>query len=93
MLDTTLTVNHPAGLHARPAADFVRTAAGFSAQIQVRNLTLDSDWADAKSILSVLTLRVEQGYQIQLQTEGSDEQDAMRALVRLIETDFKGELE
>lgn len=87
-MEAVVTVRHPVGLHARPAALFVKTAGRFSSQIQVRNLTRGLGPVDAKSILSVLTLGVEQSHQIHLQVEGKDEQEALHALLNLVEQDF-----
>lgn len=90
-MEAVVTVRHPVGLHARPAALFVKTAGRFSSQIQVRNLTRGLGPVDAKSILSVLTLGVEQSHQIHLQVEGKDEQEALHTLVDLVEQDFLAE--
>ena len=59
MRNVTLQVHAEVGLHARPAAIFVQQAGQFDSIIQIRNLTTSSNWVDAKSILSVLTLGVE----------------------------------
>ena len=87
-MEALLTVRHPVGLHARPAALFVKTAGRFSSQIQVRNVTRGLGPVDAKSILSVLTLGVEQSHQIHLRAEGRDEGEALDALVALVERNF-----
>jgi phosphotransferase system HPr (HPr) family protein len=52
-------VRNESGLHARPAAAFVRTAAGFDSTIRLENMTLGRPAADAKSIVGVLTAGVE----------------------------------
>ena len=85
-----LTVINEVGLHARPASEFVKCAAGYKAAIMVRNVTGGSAPVDAKSILSVLTLGVEKGHQIELTCEGEDEDEALQALRTLIESDFEG---
>jgi len=84
----SLTVNHPAGLHARPAAEFVKTAAKFPCAITVRNVTDDKPPVNAKSILSVLTLGVNQGYEIEVTTEGEQAQEALQAIADLINSNF-----
>lgn len=76
------------GLHARPAAMFVKKAYQFHSEILVRNLTADSDWVNAKSILEVLTLGVQQNHDIEVSTEGPDEVKAAKALELLVQTDF-----
>lgn len=85
-----LKVINEVGLHARPAAEFVRTAAQFKCKLTVRNTTKDSAGVDAKSILSVLTLGVEKNHEIELSAEGEDEMQAIQTLRELIESDFVG---
>jgi len=92
MRQLRLTVVGAVGLHARPAAVFVNEAAKFASKIQVRNATTNSAWVDAKSILSVLTLGVEQNHEIEITAEGPDEAQAAAALEQLITTDFAGKL-
>jgi phosphotransferase system HPr (HPr) family protein len=88
MQSIVLTVNHPVGLHARPAAQFVQTASKFEAEITVANKTKESDPVSAKSILSVLTLGVHQGYEIEITADGSDEDDALKVLEQLVADNF-----
>ena len=90
MQKTSLTVINEVGLHARPASEFVKLASQYHSTITVRNLTGESAAVDAKSILSVLTLGVEKGHQIELTSEGEDEEQAIQALRELIESDFAG---
>ena len=74
-----LVVTLPGGvdLHARPAADFVRTAMGFVASIQV---AAGEREADAKSLLSVLALGAKGGTEIHLTASGEDAEAALDAL-------------
>ena len=85
MPEATLTVNHEVGLHARPAAQFVKSAKQFSSTIRVAHGERE---ANAKSILGILTLGVEQGAVITLHAEGEDAEAALAALTRLVESDF-----
>jgi phosphotransferase system HPr (HPr) family protein len=85
-----LKVINPVGLHARPAAEFVKSAAQFKSKIAVRNLTRQTATVDAKSILSVLTLGVEKDHEVELTAEGEDEAQAIQSLRQLIESDFAG---
>jgi phosphotransferase system HPr (HPr) family protein len=64
-------------LHARPAADFVRTAMSFSAAIQV---SANGREADAKSLLTVLALGAKGGTQLRLTAAGDDAAAALEAL-------------
>ena len=88
MKKMTLLVTAEVGLHARPAALFVQQANRFDAEVSVRNATAASDWADAKSILSVLTLGVEKGHEIELEVDGPDEDEAAKALAALVHSNF-----
>lgn len=83
-----LTVLNPYGLHARPAAKFVRTAARFRAEIKLQNLTTNSQAVSAKSINQVMLLGVRQGNQIAISAAGEDATDALKALQKLIEDQF-----
>ncbi len=83
-----IIVNHSAGLHARPAAQFVKLANTFPCTITVRKLNSDIPPANAKSPLSVLTLGVNQGDQIEILTEGEQAEEALAALRQLIESNF-----
>jgi phosphotransferase system HPr (HPr) family protein len=64
-------------LHARPAADFVRAAMGFSASVQVASGGRE---ADAKSLLSVLALGAKGGTELRLTAAGDDAAAALEAL-------------
>jgi phosphocarrier protein HPr len=64
-------------LHARPAADFVRTAMGFQASIEVAS---GERAADAKSLLSVLALGAKGGTLLHLRADGGDAAPAVDAL-------------
>jgi PTS system galactitol-specific IIA component len=83
-----LIVAHPVGLHARPAAKFIQTAARFPCAIRVANVSTGSRFVDAKSILGVLSLGVSQGHRIRIEAEGEAAAAALEALQRLIESNF-----
>jgi phosphotransferase system HPr (HPr) family protein len=83
-----LLVNHSVGLHARPAAEFVKTANKFQCEIMIRNLTTDGKFVNAKSILSVLTLGVNQGHKIFVEAEGEQAEEALTALNDLVNNNF-----
>jgi phosphotransferase system HPr (HPr) family protein len=83
-----ISIQHPAGLHARPASKFVRMAASFPCEIRVVDLTKGSEAVNAKSILGVLSLGADQGHQIRIETEGEREAEAAEALRLLIENNF-----
>jgi phosphotransferase system HPr (HPr) family protein len=87
-MEIRITVRHPVGLHARPAAAFVQAATKYVSSIQVRNLSTGSQTVDAKSILGVLTLGVERGHEIGVQAEGANAEDALATIQALVEDDF-----
>lgn len=94
MPETTLTVRNPSGLHARPAATFVRAAAGFASEVQVTNLTRDPQRsASAKSVLGVMGLGVSSGHEIRLSADGPDADEALETLSRLVESGIGEALE
>jgi phosphotransferase system HPr (HPr) family protein len=88
MREIQIACKNDVGLHARPAALFVKSAARFKSKIKVRNFTTGGDWVDAKSILRVLSIGVEQSHVIEIQADGEDEQAALQTLEALIQSDF-----
>lgn len=85
-----ITVENEHGLHARPAAQFVQTAARFRSTITLRNLSKGGKGSvNAKSIMEVLTAGVDQGSHIELTADGEDAQEAIEALRKLIEVELR----
>jgi len=85
MAEATITVLNRSGLHARPAATFVRTATGFGADVRLCNLSRDPGrMASAKSMLAVLGLGVGHGDEIRLEATGADADAAIDTLLALI---------
>jgi phosphocarrier protein len=78
-------VRNPSGIHARPGALFVRTAAGFGSRITLENVDRGGAPVDAKSILSVMQAAVGRGQTVRLTADGDDEDAAIDALVALIQ--------
>ncbi|AFY40930.1 phosphoenolpyruvate--protein phosphotransferase [Nostoc sp. PCC 7107] len=83
-----LTVSNRLGLHARPAAQFVATAAKFQSQIQVQNLTRNSPVVRGDSINQVTTLGVRQGHELLITATGVDADAALAALQTLFANNF-----
>ena len=88
MQSNSFIIHNEVGLHARPAALFVQTAAKFKAKIKVRNATRGTPFMDAKSILSAMGLGIAKEHEIEITAEGEDEQAALETIARLIESDF-----
>lgn len=76
-----IEVNHPEGLHARPAADFVKLANSFRSVVKVR---LNGREVNGKSIMSVMGLGANAGAHVELLVEGEDEQQAYDALTAFL---------
>ncbi len=84
MRSIEVEVRNEEGLHARPAAQFVRAAAGFASTIRLENLTDARPAANAKSITSVLAAGAEKGHLVKITAEGPDEEDAAETLQGLL---------
>ena len=84
-IDTVLILKNTIGLHARPASQFVQTAARFKSMIQVE---CNGRRADAKRILQVLQLGAEYGAELHVHAEGDDATEAVAALGELVDTRF-----
>ena len=76
---------NPLGLHARPAAEFVKLAARFRADVQVEK---DGMTVNGKSIMGVMTLAAECGSAIRIRASGDDAEAALAALVDLVARGF-----
>lgn len=87
-LELILAVTNRLGLHARPAARFVQTAARFNAEVSVRDRTNGRGPVSAKSINAVTTLGVLRGHEIQVTARGADAQGALDALAELARENF-----
>jgi phosphocarrier protein len=87
MLKKKVKVVNPLGLHARAAASLVRLAGTFQSEIKIRR-TDNAVVADAKSILSVLTLAATKDTEVEIETEGRDEKEAISQLERIFVEGF-----
>ena len=87
-LTLRLDIRNPLGLHARPAARFVQTAAGFDANVQVMNLTSGRGPASGRSLNGLATLGIRQGHEILVSAHGPQAAAALDALAALATRDF-----
>jgi len=85
MTDCSVTVVNPLGLHARAAARFVQVASRFKSRIRLEHA---GRTADGKSILGLLALIGAQGAKLTISADGSDEKEALRSLIDLVEARF-----
>ncbi len=81
MVERETTVGPEEGLHARPAAEFVRKAKQFDSEITVVKGNRE---ANAKSPMKLMTLGARKGDEIVIRAEGDDAEEAVEALVELI---------
>ncbi|MEX1186544.1 MAG: HPr family phosphocarrier protein [Gemmatimonadaceae bacterium] len=86
MIERQVQIMNRLGLHARPAAEIVKTAAKFQSNI---TLTRDDLEVNGKSIMGVMMLAAEFGSTITLRADGSDEEQAVEALAALVTTKFR----
>lgn len=85
MITKKITVLNKLGIHARPAAQFVRTASRFQADVTVEK---DDERVDGKSIMGLMMLAVGCGAEIVVTAEGPDEAETVAALEELIAKKF-----
>ncbi|WP_434511883.1 HPr family phosphocarrier protein [Desulfitobacterium sp. AusDCA] len=82
MLQETIEITNKTGLHARPASMFVKKANTFTSKVM---LVKDTHEIDAKSMISLLTLGAAKGDTIIIKVDGSDEKEAIKELVSLLQ--------
>jgi phosphocarrier protein HPr len=85
LVSQEVTIINKLGLHARPAAQLVKTASKFNSEISLKKGTLE---VNAKSIMGVMMLAAEKGSKIMVMAIGDDEQEALNALVKVFEMKF-----
>lgn len=85
MIEREATIVNELGLHARPAAQFVRLAATFGADVE---LVRDGVAVNGKSIMGVMMLAAEHGCSVVVRANGADEEAAAEALAGLIRSGF-----
>jgi phosphoenolpyruvate-protein phosphotransferase/dihydroxyacetone kinase phosphotransfer subunit len=86
--EVVLRVGNPLGLHARPAARFVRTLGGYDAEVWVSNVTTGKGPVPARSLSAVATLGVRRGHDIAVRARGPDARAALAALQDLAAAGF-----
>ena len=85
MISRDVTISNSSGLHARPATFFVQKANHFACSISVEN---GDRKVNAKSLLGVLSLGIAQGLTITLTANGTGEEEALKAMIELINSGF-----
>ena len=85
MIKSTITISNKLGLHARASAKLTKLAGSFRSEV---HLSRNARRVNAKSIMGVMMLAAGLGSEVEIETEGEDEQAAMDALRALIEGKF-----
>jgi phosphocarrier protein HPr len=85
MTSQQVVVVNQLGMHARAAAKFVHLATRYQARVRVAR---DAREMDGKSIMGILLLAAARGSTITISADGTDEHDAVHALVALVEAGF-----
>ncbi|MDP4092498.1 MAG: HPr family phosphocarrier protein [Bacillota bacterium] len=81
MLEKTVEITNPSGLHARLAAMFVETAGRFTSKIWIIK---DDRRVNAKSIMGLMSLAIANGEPVMISAEGEDEELAVKELIDLL---------
>jgi phosphocarrier protein len=85
MIKTTTTINNKLGLHARASAKLTKLAGSFPCEVW---MSRGERRVNAKSIMGVMMLAAGMGSQIEIETHGEQEQQAMDALLNLVADKF-----
>lgn len=85
MIQREATIRNELGVHARPAAQFVRLASTFAAAIEIE---CRGQRVNGKSIMGVMMLAAEQGAKVMICADGADAEAAVEALAQLVERGF-----
>jgi len=89
MIKTSITISNKLGLHARASAKFTKLAGSFQSEVF---MSRGDRRINAKSIMGVMMLAAGMGSEVEIETDGPDEQAAMDALLKIIADKF-GEAE
>ncbi len=85
MIQTKILISNKLGLHARASAKLTKMAGGFQSEVF---LSRNGRRVNAKSIMGVMMLAAGLGSEIEIETAGADEAQAMEQLRQLIESKF-----
>ena len=85
MIRTTITISNRLGLHARASAKLTKLASTFSSDVF---MSRNGRRVNAKSIMGVMMLAAGLGTEVEIETDGVDEQQAMDALLALVNDKF-----
>lgn len=86
MIEKDVVVRNRAGIHARPAALIVQTAARYASQIE---FSTEHETINAKSIMGIITLGAGYNSTIKIKADGDDEEEAVATISQLFESGFE----
>lgn len=86
MISNSFQMNCSEGFHLRPSQVLVEALANFQCEISLKKST--GEEANAKSILGLMSLGIETGETVEVETDGSDEKEAMEAVEKLFKNNF-----
>ena len=81
VVSQTVTVNSALGIHLRPAGKLAEEGMRYNCTIR---LIRNGKAVNGKSLLSILSLGIKNGYDVEIQCDGRDEQEALDAFVRIL---------
>lgn len=84
-MEKTIKLANESGLHARPAGLLVNETKKYESDIQIKH---EDKTVNAKSIMNLLSLGLDKGSEITIITNGSDEKEALDAIVNLLENNL-----
>ena len=85
MITRNMEILNPLGLHARPAALFVKTASQFESDVTVEK---DGNTVSGKSIMGLMTLEAGLGAVLRITAQGPDAEEALTELQTLVDKKF-----
>ncbi len=85
MVSDKVVISNKLGLHARAATKFANLCGRYSCRLQV---CCNGKTIDGKSIMALMLLAASKGTELEISAEGADEQEALRALLALINDKF-----
>ena len=88
MVSKQTTIVNATGLHARPASVFVTEAKKYQSSVTIRDVDKGSAPVNAKSIMMILAACMASGTKVEIACDGPDEQQALDALVALVDSGF-----
>ena len=84
-MEKKVMIQNDTGIHARPASMLVEEAGNYEADVE---LVKDGKSVNAKSIMGIMSLGIQKSAEVTVKAEGSDEEEAVNAIVELIESGF-----